>query len=129
MWSGDREKSNATGGYGFGGIKIVRTIVNELRNGKGLSSADRILFSGTSAGGIGVMVHLDWLSSQFPAAEVRGVNDAGWTPAQALSLPIPQSVFPVNEALKLWNGKPDASCVKRIQIKNTFVIPLMYIDF
>ncbi len=112
LWSGDREKSNATGEYEFRGIKIVRIIVNELRNTKGLSSANRILFSGTSAGGIGVMVHLDWLSAQFPAAEVRGVNDAGWTPAQALSLPIPQSVFPVNEALKLWNGKPDASCVQ-----------------
>jgi O-palmitoleoyl-L-serine hydrolase len=112
LWSGDRAKSNATGGYEFRGIKIVRTIINELRNTKGLSSADRILFSGTSAGGIGVMVHLDWLSSQFPSAEVRGVNDAGWTPAQALTLPIPQSAFPVKEALQLWNGKPDASCAQ-----------------
>jgi O-palmitoleoyl-L-serine hydrolase len=110
LWSGDREQSNGTGGFEFRGIKIVRTIVNELRNTKGFSSADRILFSGTSAGGIGVMVHLDWLASQFPSAEVRGVNDAGWTPAQALSLPIPQSAFPVKEALALWNGKPDASC-------------------
>ncbi|HEY7162489.1 MAG TPA: pectin acetylesterase-family hydrolase, partial [Acidobacteriota bacterium] len=112
LWSGDHEKSNATGGFEFRGIKIVRTIINELRNTKGLSSADHILFSGTSAGGIGVMVHLDWLALQFPSAQVRGVNDAGWTPAQALSLPIPQSVFPVKEALQLWNGKPDASCAQ-----------------
>lgn len=112
LWSGDREKDNQTGGYEFRGIKIVRTIVNELRNTKGLSSADRILFSGTSAGGIGVMVHLDWLAAQFSTAEVRGVNDAGWTPAQALTLPIPQSAFPVKEALQLWNGKPDASCAQ-----------------
>ncbi|MCI0618792.1 pectinacetylesterase family protein [bacterium] len=111
LWSGDREKSNATGGYEFRGIKIVRSIISELRN-KGLFIADQILFSGTSAGGIGVMVHLDWLSAQFPAAEVRGVNDAGWTPAQALTLPIPQSAFPVKEALQLWNGKPDASCAQ-----------------
>ena len=111
LWSGDHEKSDATGGYEFRGIKIVRSIISELRN-KGLTAADHILFSGTSAGGIGVMVHLDWLSAQFPAAEVRGVNDAGWTPAQALALPIPQSAFPVNEALQLWNGKPDASCAQ-----------------
>ncbi|MCI0446715.1 pectinacetylesterase family protein [bacterium] len=111
LWSGDREKSNATGGYEFRGIKIVRSIISELRN-KGLSVAAQILFSGTSAGGMGVMVHLDWLSAQFPAAEVRGVNDAGWTPAQALTLPIPQSAFPVKEALQLWNGKPDASCAQ-----------------
>ncbi len=111
LWSGDREKSNATGGYEFRGIKIVRSIISELRN-KGLSVAAQILFSGTSAGGMGVMVHLDWLSAQFPAAEVRGVNDAGWTPAQALTLPIPQSAFPVKEALQLCNGKPDASCAQ-----------------
>lgn len=112
LWSGDREKSNSTGGFEFRGIKIVRTIVSELRNTKGLSTADRILFSGTSAGGIGVMVHLDWLSAQFPSAQVRGVNDAGWTPAQALTLPIPQSAFPLKEALQLWNGKPDMSCAQ-----------------
>lgn len=111
LWSGDREKSGATGGYEFRGFKIVRAIINDLRS-NGLSSADRILFSGTSAGGIGVMVHLDWLAAQFPTAEVRGINDAGWTPAQALSLPIPQSTFPVQQALQLWNGKPDASCAQ-----------------
>ena len=114
LWSGDREKSSATGGYKFRGLKIVRAIINDLRRAGNnpLFNAKRILFSGTSAGGIGVMVHLDWLAAQFPAAEVRGVNDAGWTPAQILDLPIPGTAFPIQQALQLWNGKPDASCVQ-----------------
>jgi hypothetical protein len=114
LWSGDREASGATGGFEFRGFRIVRSIVNDLRNrsGNNLTSANRILLSGTSAGGIGTMVHLDWLAGQFPNAEVRGINDAGWTPAEALELPIPQSSFPVARALQLWNGKPDASCAQ-----------------
>ncbi len=114
LWSGDREQSGATGGFEFRGMKIVRAIVNDLRNksGNNLTSANRILLTGTSAGGIGAMVHLDWLAAQFPSKEVKGSNDAGWTPAQALSLPIPGSVFPVQQALQLWNGKPDASCAQ-----------------
>jgi hypothetical protein len=114
LWSGDREQSGATGGFEFRGLKIVRTIISDLRNrsGNNLNSARRILLTGTSAGGIGAMVHVDWLAGQFPGAEVRGLNDAGWTPAEALSLPIPDSAFPVQRALQLWNGKPDASCVQ-----------------
>ena len=115
LWSGDREKSGATGGFEFRGLKIVRAVVHDLRNNAGgpkISSANRILFAGTSAGGIGVMVHLDWLAGQFRTAEVRGVNDAGWTPLQVLSLPIPSNVFPVQQALQLWNGKPDLSCAQ-----------------
>lgn len=115
LWSGDREKSGTTGGFEFRGLKIVRAIVQDLKKIPGnprLSSAKRILFAGTSAGGIGVMVQLDWLAAQFPAAEVRGVNDAGWTPLQVFSLPIPSNVFPVQQALRLWNGKPDLSCAQ-----------------
>jgi hypothetical protein len=115
LWSGDREKSRATGGHEFRGIRILRSVVSDLRNrsvGNRITSANRILLSGTSAGGIGVMVHLDWLAAQFPQAEVRGINDAGWTPAQALSLPVPQNAFPVQQALRLWNGKPDPSCAQ-----------------
>jgi hypothetical protein len=115
LWSGDRERSRATGGHEFRGLRIVRAIISDLRNRSGrnrLSSANRILLSGTSAGGIGTMVHLDWLASQFPSATVRGINDAGWTPAQALSLPVPGPIFPFQQAMRLWNGKPDLSCAQ-----------------
>ncbi|HSE40683.1 MAG TPA: pectin acetylesterase-family hydrolase, partial [Acidobacteriota bacterium] len=106
LWSGDRERSGATGGYEFRGLRIVRSIISDLRNRQtnNLGAANRILLSGTSAGGIGTMIHLDWFASQFPSAQVRGINDAGWTPSDALSLPIPDTAFPVQRALKFWNG-------------------------
>jgi hypothetical protein len=71
-----------------------------------------VLLSGTSAGGIGVMVHLDWLASKFPKAVVRGLNDAGWFPDVFV---IPGVDLLVKQAVNLWNGKQDATCSKANQ--------------
>ena len=115
LWSGNREASTSTGGHEFRGSRILRAIVADLKNRKGnesLSTAKRILLSGTSAGGVGVMVHLDWLANQFPAASVRGVNDAGWTP-DVLSYLSNGSQFRTTEiAIDLWNGQTDRSCAQ-----------------
>ena len=114
LWSGNREKSEATGGHEFRGRRIVRAIIQDLKNGEtgvDLSSATRVLFAGTSAGGVGVMVHADWIRTQLPSADVRGVNDGGWTPD--LLPNFPGNLFQrINVALQLWNGKVDASCAR-----------------
>ena len=115
LWSGDREKGQATGGYEFRGRKILQSVVQDLRNSvqpgaRSISSAKRILLGGTSAGGAGTMVNLDWMDAQFPAADVRGLNDGGWIPPIP-SLPgLPSVGGLVENAVRLWNGKPDASC-------------------
>lgn len=113
LWSGNREASSATEGYEFRGWTIFHSVIADLKartTGPNLKNATEILLAGTSAGGNGVMMHLDWLASQFPGANVRGLNDAGWIP-ETSSLPLNPSV---NEVLKMgiqyWNGKPDASC-------------------
>jgi O-palmitoleoyl-L-serine hydrolase len=115
LWSGNREAGTETGGHEFRGSKIVRAVVADLKSRAGnesLSSAIRILFSGTSAGGVGVMVHLDWLAHQFPNAAVRGVNDAGWTPDLLSYLPISSQLTKTEIAIQLWNGQTDRSCAQ-----------------
>jgi O-palmitoleoyl-L-serine hydrolase len=115
LWSGNREQSQATGGYEFRGRRILRAVIGDLkkRNGnESLFSAKRILLSGTSAGGFGVMVHLDWLARQFPSANVRGVNDAGWTPEEILLFPDTADSLITDTAINLWSGRPDTSCSK-----------------
>lgn len=114
LFSGNRPQSEATAGYAFRGWTIFHTVVADLKSrtgGPNLSAATEVLLAGTSAGGDGVMVHLDWLASQLRNAKVRGLNDAGWIP-EANTLPLnPAQSEILKQAVLLWNGKPDVSCV------------------
>lgn len=112
LWSGNREASTTTGNFEFRGLRIVQAIVADLKNrpsGAKLSSASKVLLSGTSAGGIGVMVHLDWLAAALPNSDVRGINDAGFIP----DVPYITQDLPKNYQLarQLWNGSGDATCI------------------
>lgn len=113
LWSGNRPPGVDTAGYAFRGWTIFHAVVTDLKGrttGPNLKNATEILFAGTSAGGDGVMVHLDWLASQFRNAKVRGLNDAGWIP-ESNTVPIKPSMNEIlGEAVPLWNGKPDVSC-------------------
>jgi hypothetical protein len=116
LWSGDRSKSPASGGYHFRGSRIVQAVVEDLLNESvvglpNLTSAQKVLLSGTSAGGAGVMMHLDWLEARIPFAQVKGINDAGWTPEMVSIIPVlnPLHIF-LQQASRFWNGKVDASC-------------------
>lgn len=113
LFSGNRPASDATGGYSFRGWTIFHAVVADLKNrtsGPNLKAATEVLLAGTSAGGDGVMVHLDWLTSQLQHARVRGLNDAGWIP-ETNTIPLNPTVSEIlGEAIPLWNGKPDASC-------------------
>ena len=116
LWSGDRAASPETGGLHFRGASIVRAVIEDLADPSitpepNLADATQVLFSGTSAGGAGVLVHLDWLAEQFPKAKVYGVNDAGWF----IDIePFDPAVVSPREAGQLayayWNGTVDASC-------------------
>lgn len=114
LWSGNRAASGSSGGYAFRGWNIMRAVVADLKartSGPNLKTASEVLFAGTSAGGDGVMVHLDWLASQLRNAKVRGLNDAGWIP-ESNSVPLNPTMDEIlDSAMQLWNGKPDASCV------------------
>jgi O-palmitoleoyl-L-serine hydrolase len=114
LWSGDRAHSKSTGGFEFRGRDIARAVVSDLKKGivtAKLQNADRVLFAGVSAGGIGVMVHLDWLASSLSNATVKGLNDAGWFPE--IDIPfVPTTDKYLQRAVTFWNGKPDASCAR-----------------
>ena len=116
LWSGDREGSQATREWEFRGIRVFRALVQDLKtvsfgSGPTLSAAQQVLLSGTSAGGAGVMVNLDWLAAQLPGANVRGLNDGGWIPQFLPDWPgVPSVQGLVRNAAKLWHGKPDVTC-------------------
>lgn len=130
LFSGNQAASDGTGGYEFRGWNTFRAIIGDLKGrntGPNLKSASEVLLAGTSAGGAGVMVHLDWLASQLPRAKVRGLNDAGWIPATN-SLPLdPPMDSILTQAVSLWNAKPDASCASaRADRKGECLISSVY---
>jgi len=119
FWSGHRAASDETGGRAFQGLSIFRAVIQDLMDASitaapNLTEAKFVLLSGSSAGGAGVLVHLDWLAAQLPNVNVRGVDDAGWfldsQPFDA-SLPTPREI--VTAGYKFWNGTVDESCAAK----------------
>ena len=116
VWSGDRAASNETGGMHFRGARILRAVIDDLTNptitpAPNMAQATHVLFSGSSAGGVGVLVHLDWLANRLPEAKVRGMTDAGWliniTPyGNTIGTPLQSAQL----AHAFWNGTVDADC-------------------
>jgi len=117
VWSGDRGATPESGGWHFRGARIVRAVIGDLMNPTitlppNLAVAKEVLFSGSSAGGNGVMSNLDWVAEQLPQVSVRGLNDAGWivdvTPYDSSIAP---PLVQTQQGYALWNGTVDASCL------------------
>ena len=76
-----------------------------------LADATQVLFSGSSAGGFGVLANLDWLASELPGAEVRGMTDAGWAiDIQPFDPGVDPALVQFQTGYDYWGGVVDASC-------------------
>lgn len=123
LWSGNQAASVNTDQLQFRGASIVHAVIEDLSDSSitsdpNLSAATEIIFSGTSAGGVGVLVHLDWIAEKFPNANVHGINDAGFIIDTA---PYDPKIVPVSQVAQLaytyWNASVDASCAAAYQGK------------
>jgi len=65
-------------GLYFAGRHVFTAVIDSLVAHANLSYATEIVLSGASAGGIGVWIHLDYLSQRFPQARVVGLPVAGF---------------------------------------------------
>ncbi|KAH8090187.1 pectin acetylesterase [Aureococcus anophagefferens] len=66
-WVGDRGASDATGGRHFRGSRILDAVFDDLERNRGLGAAGAetlVVFSGSSAGGRGVVQHADRLAKR-----------------------------------------------------------------
>ena len=131
LWSGNRPASFATGGWRFRGYRIVRSVITDLKNVSitaepNLADAKEVLFSGSSAGGGGVLANLDRVAYRLPNTVVRGVDDAGWVVDMD---PFDPSLDPPTElaqgAQQFWHGRVDAGCAAA----NPFNKGLCYLEF
>ncbi len=83
------------GGWQFQGRAIMQAVMNYIKQ-QGDGVVRELILSGTSAGGVGVLANIDWISAMFPSARVIGLCDAGWMLDclpfnQALSSPYTQA--------------------------------------
>jgi O-palmitoleoyl-L-serine hydrolase len=102
------------------GSVIVQEVLRDLL-GQGLTNASKLMLTGSSAGGIGVLLNLDraadFLRNQGSTAEVRGIADSGWfldnvpyAPADCFD---PQRCAPataVQLGHALWAGQVPLAC-------------------
>ncbi|XP_030638538.1 carboxylesterase notum2 [Chanos chanos] len=127
VWSGSANKpptkpkqAKDTVEFAFMGSLIIREVIKDLTS-KGIKQAKVVMLAGTSAGGTGVLLNIEKVSSlleQLGAdAQVRGLVDSGWfleSKQQKVSdCPDSVSCSPVDtikKGLRLWNGVIPEKC-------------------
>ncbi|KAL5971273.1 Palmitoleoyl-protein carboxylesterase NOTUM [Taenia solium] len=72
LWTG--KKRERTGGYYFHGSRILTAVIDDLLRHPEFTSADKVVFAGSSAGGIGVMLNIDRLARRLR----RGLRYRRW---------------------------------------------------
>ncbi len=76
-WVGEQQASKQTKGLFFEGGTIVRELVESLKS-FGIGDAKELVVVGNSAGGVGVLNHIDRIAAQLPKVKVKGIVDGGW---------------------------------------------------
>lgn len=63
----------------FRGLRILDSTISELLSDTNLKEASHVIFSGTSAGGLAVMLHADFVRSKLPKqVHFRALADSGF---------------------------------------------------
>jgi hypothetical protein len=112
LWSGNRFEPSGLRPQ-FRGRIIFQNVIAELMAKSGnnlLSPRTEILLGGASSGGMGVLVHLDWLAGKLPHAKVRGLIDGGWLPEKSTG--VRSFELGIAEGMPFWNGKADVDCMR-----------------
>eukprot|EP00300_Choanocystis_sp_HF-7_P001592 c11278_g1_i2.p1 GENE.c11278_g1_i2~~c11278_g1_i2.p1 ORF type:complete len:423 (+),score=48.02 c11278_g1_i2:79-1347(+) len=108
LWSG-------TGGGGiwlFRGRTIVEQTLVDLSDKYELGQATDVLFTGGSAGGIGVLVNLNRVGDALGSARVQGLADAGWFLNMTTFNPLIPDPFAIAESgYDFWGASLDPDCM------------------
>ncbi|XP_056892493.1 carboxylesterase notum2 isoform X3 [Takifugu flavidus] len=116
----DRDANRNLTEYAFMGSMIIREVIKDLAP-KGMKQAKVVMLSGTSAGGIGVMLNIERVASQLSQlgaeAQVRGLVDSGWflESKRQRSPDCPEAIScspedSIRIGLRMWNGVVPDRC-------------------
>ena len=73
LWSGTNSASSETAGYNFHGKDIVAAVIKDLTDNHNLLGANKVVFTGCSAGAVGVSFNCDDVAAKLPNADFRCV--------------------------------------------------------
>ncbi|MCB9701305.1 MAG: hypothetical protein H6711_05395 [Myxococcales bacterium] len=113
LWSGDRAAAPETGDRHFRGSRILEAALDDLIDQGYLepSAGLDVLFAGTSAGGVGVLINLDRVKARLSPAKVRGLDDAGWLVDIPPFDPALGSYYErATAGVAFWGARVDESC-------------------
>ena len=120
----------------FRGLRILDSTISELLSDTNLKKASHVIFSGTSAGGLAVMLHADFVRSKLPKqVHFRALADSGFfldtasrkQKGQRKFRKIMQSVFKLHDCT---DGVP-RHCVKHTSGKKLWkcIFPQYFLPF
>ena len=69
---------NGTGEFSFQGTVIFRGIIDDLYRSHGLNSSSEVILVGSSASGVGVLNHAQWVQGRLNNTRVRLIIDSAW---------------------------------------------------
>ncbi|CAF1260309.1 unnamed protein product [Rotaria sp. Silwood1] len=102
LWSGS---SNKTYSHGY---DIFHAIFDDLKFDKQFQNAKQIIFTGFSAGGLGLLLNLPNLLRKFSLTiDLRVIIDSGWFIDYPGSI---NGISKINEAMIYWNTQIPSTC-------------------
>ncbi|CAG9860709.1 unnamed protein product [Phyllotreta striolata] len=114
-WSGTKPPSPRDM-FSFMGSFVIRQVIRDVIP-LGLENSTDLLLTGSSAGGTGVMLNLDYVKEllhdelELTQINVRGVTDSGWfldrTPYAPTTKP---AVEAIRKGMEMWRGKVPRRC-------------------
>jgi len=72
------QPNNKENQFTFRGRAIFRSVIQDLMDHHGFVQPDLVVLSGSSAGGVGVLNHAEWVEQQIGAGELRTIIDSSW---------------------------------------------------
>ncbi|KAL1492260.1 hypothetical protein ABEB36_012736 [Hypothenemus hampei] len=113
-WSGSKRPSKQ-GMFSFMGSSVVLQVVRDLIP-LGLENSTDLLLTGSSAGGTGVMINLDFVEEllheefMLKKLRVKGVTDSGWFLDRTPFAPTKPAVEAIRKGMELWQGRVPRRC-------------------
>ncbi|CAF1670588.1 unnamed protein product, partial [Adineta ricciae] len=90
------------------GSDIFHAIFDDLKSDKRFQKAQQIIFTGFSAGGLGLLLNLPNLLRNFPSTiDLRVIIDSGWFIDYPGSI---NGISKINEGMAYWNTQIPSSC-------------------
>ncbi|KAH8862655.1 Palmitoleoyl-protein carboxylesterase NOTUM [Schistosoma japonicum] len=138
LWTG--KMANRSGDFYFHGSRILAAVIDDLP-WHNAAYAEKVIFAGSSAGGIGVLMNVDRLAHRLfnrigHPVLVSGIIDSSWfihIPAYQESKCINAFECPpeegIHRGMKLWNPRIPKSCRKaypKEQKWKCYLAPFMY---